>query len=213
MDDGPVPNDIRWERRPIDALSAAAGLAALVVGMIAVGDSSVSGAEESVFRAINDLPGALYPVLWPFQQVGALLAGPLVALIAAAARRFRLAVMILLATASKLVLERAVKAVVTRERPTTSIGSDVHLRGDVEVVGESFVSGHAVLVTAIAGLVAPYLPGRWKVVPWVLVGLVMVGRVYVGAHNPLDVICGAGLGLAIAGCLNLAFATPRRRDH
>ena len=33
----------------------------------------------------------------------------------------------------------------------------------------------------MACLIAPYLPGRWKVLPWVLVALVMVGRVYVGA--------------------------------
>ena len=30
--------------------------------------------------------------------------------------------------------------------------------------GESFVSGHAVLVAAIACLVVPYLRGRWKIV-------------------------------------------------
>jgi hypothetical protein len=36
----------------------------------------------------------------------------------------------------------------------------------------------------------------------------MVGRVYVGAHNPLDVICGAALGVAIGSCLNLIVAVP-----
>ncbi len=45
----------------------------------------------------------------------------------------------------------------------------------------------------------PYLRGRWKVVPWVIVGLVLVARVYVGAHNPLDVLCGAALGVGIGG--------------
>ena len=179
--------------------------------MIAVRNSTVTGFEEDAFRAVNDLPGALYPVLWPFQQLGALLVGSAVAVAAAAFRRYRLAVMVLLATVAKLVLERAVKATVTRTRPGTSIGPDVHLRGDVSIGGESFVSGHAVLVPAIAGVVAPYLPGRWKAVPWTIVGLVMLTRVYVGAHNPLDVICGAGLGLAIAGCLNLAFGVPSRR--
>ena len=69
-------------------------------------------------------------------------------------------------------------------------------------------SGHAVLVAALAGVIAPYLPGRWKAVPWVLVALVMLGRVYVGAHNPLDVVCGAALGVAIASGINLLLAVP-----
>ena len=159
--------------------------------------------EASIFHAVNNLPGALYRPLWPFQQLGALAIGPVVAIAAAIARRFRLAIAALVATAAKLVLERAVKVVASRQRPGTSIGRDVHLRGDVTASGESFVSGHAVLIAALAGVVTPYLRGRWKIVPWVVVVMVMVTRVYVGAHNPLDVVCGAGLGLAIAGAINL----------
>jgi undecaprenyl-diphosphatase len=105
-----------------------------------------------------------------------------------------------------------VKAIVSRQRPGTSIGPDVHLRGDVTPTGESFVSGHAVLVAAIAGLVTAYLPGRWKIVPWVVVAMVMLTRVYVGAHNPLDVVCGAGLGLAIAGAINLVLSETARGE-
>jgi membrane-associated phospholipid phosphatase len=208
--DGSTPTGTGWVRRRNDALSASAGLVVLILGMIVVRDSSVPGLEEDAFRVVNDLPGALYPVLWPFQQLGALLVGPAVAIGAAIARRFRLALMVLLATLGKLALERAVKATVTRRRPGTSIGPDIHLRGDVSTAGESFVTGHAVLVAAIAGVLSPYLPGRWKALPWTIVALVMITRVYVGAHNPLDVICGAGLGLVIAGCLNLIFGVPRQ---
>jgi undecaprenyl-diphosphatase len=195
-------------RRRSDVLAAAVGLVVLAVGMLVVQDESVSDAEESVFRAINDLPQALYPVLWPFQQLGALLVGPVVAVGALIARKYRLAAAVLVATLLKLATERVVKAMVSRDRPGTSIGSDLELRGDVSATGESFVSGHAVLVAALAALVAPYLPGRWRVVPWVIVALVMVTRVYVGAHNPLDVICGAGLGVAIGSVLNLVFGVP-----
>jgi undecaprenyl-diphosphatase len=195
-------------RRRADVISALVGVAVLAVGMVVVRDGSVSGLEEGIFRAVNDLPGFVYPLLWPFQQLGALLVGPAVAVVAALFKRFRLALAALAATVAKLVLERVVKEMVTRERPATSVDPDVELRGDVSAAGESFVSGHAVLVTALAGIVAPYLPGRWKFVPWVIVALVMLTRVYVGAHNPLDVVCGASLGLLIAGVINLAFGVP-----
>jgi undecaprenyl-diphosphatase len=101
-----------------------------------------------------------------------------------------------------------VKGVASRQRPGTSIGRDIHIRGDVHAGGESFVSGHAVLIAALATIVSPYLPGRWKILPWAIAGMVLFTRVYVAAHNPLDVICGAGLGLAIGGLLNLAFGVP-----
>jgi undecaprenyl-diphosphatase len=197
-----------WQRREADVVMAVVGLAVLVVGMVIVRDGTVSDPEEAVFHAINDLPGALYPVLWPFQQAGAILIGPVVALVAAITKRYRLALAALTVTVLKLVLERVVKSIVSRERPGATIGADTHLRGNVPAVGESFVSGHAVLITALAAIVTPYLPGRWRVLPWVLVALVLVARVYVGAHNPLDVVCGAALGLAVGSVVNLAFGVP-----
>jgi undecaprenyl-diphosphatase len=198
----------RFIRRRVDAIAVGLGLAVVLGGMLAVRNGSVTGVEKSAFHAVNDLPGALYPALWPFQQLGNLVVGPIAAIVAALFRRFRLAAMLLVVTVAKLGLERVVKQMVSRERPGTSVGHGVHLRGDVSVHGESFVSGHAVLVAAIACVVVPYLRGRWKILPWAIVGVVMVTRVYVGAHNPLDVICGAALGLALGGCLNLAFGVP-----
>jgi glycosyltransferase 2 family protein len=198
------PAVARW-RGPLAAPAVVIGLLILAIGIVVVRNGNVPAWERSAFHAINDLPNVLYRPLWPFQQLGALAIGPTVALVAAVLRRFRLAAAVVTATVAKLVLERAVKVLASRQRPGTSIGSGVHLRGDVSAVGESFVSGHAVLVTAIAVLVTPYLAGRWKVVPWVIVALVMITRVYVGAHNPLDVLCGAGLGLAIGGATNVVF--------
>jgi undecaprenyl-diphosphatase len=200
-----------WVRRRGDVITAAIGFVVLALGMVAVRNGTVTAPEESAFRAVNDLPGALYPVMWPWQQLGTLVFAPLVAVVALVLRRYRLAAAIVVAIVAKLALERVVKTLVTRERPGTSIGLDIETRGDVSVRGESFVSGHALLITALAGLVAPYLPGRWKIAPWCVAAGVLIGRVYVGAHNPLDVVCGAALGIVIASCLNLAFGVPAER--
>jgi membrane-associated phospholipid phosphatase len=57
------------------------------------------------------------------------------------------------------------------------------------------------------------LRGHWKLVPWVFVVLNGVARVYVGAHNPLAVIGGAGLGLVIGGLLNVLVAPVESSDE
>jgi undecaprenyl-diphosphatase len=212
MDGRDTPADRRRARRRGDVVAAVAGLAVLGSGMLAVRHGTVSDPEESVFELVNDLPEALYPVLWPFQQLGALLAGPVVAVVALIMRRYRLALAALLATVAKLGTERLVKAMVSRQRPGTSVGPDIHVRGDVSVIGESFVSGHAVLIAALATIITPYLHGRWRLVPSVVVALVLVARVYVGAHLPLDVLCGAGLGLAVGSVLNLLVGVPAESE-
>jgi undecaprenyl-diphosphatase len=202
----------RVTRRPQDAVIVVVGAIVLAAGMILVRDGDVSRFERSVFRKINDLPGALYPVLWPFQQLGSLFMGAVVAVIATLLRRYRLAIAAILVTLAKLATERSVKVIVSRSRPGTSIGPDVHMRGAVHAIGEAFVSGHGVLAAGLAGVITPYLPGAWKVAPWVVVLLVMFTRVYVGAHNPLDVVCGVALGLVIAGVVNLALGVPDGRE-
>ena len=204
---------LAWRRRRGEAIAAAAGLGVLVAGILVVRHGTVPGWEERLFDVINDLPGWLYPPIWAFQQLGVLIVGPVVAIVAAVTRRFRLALAALIATGAKLVLEQTVKTLVDRQRPATSIGGDVELRGDVPTHGESFPSGHAMLAAALAAVVAPYLPPRWRALPWVLVAIVMLARVYVGAHNPLDVICGAGLGLAIGSCINIALGVPAGRTR
>jgi hypothetical protein len=64
------------------------------------------------------------------------------------------------------------------------------------------------LVIVCGFLVAPYLKGWWKVLPWALAAAVCLSRLYLGAHFPLDVIAGAGLGMLIGGVLNLVFGVP-----
>jgi undecaprenyl-diphosphatase len=188
---------------------ALAGLVIVAICALIVRDGTVGSAERDVFHAINDLPAWLYRGLWPFQQFGNLVIALVVGVVVAALlRRWWVAAAVAGAVVLKLVLEHLVKEIVQRSRPGTSIG-DITMRGDVSASGLSFVSGHAVIVTAVAGLLTPILPRPWKWVPWVFVVLNGVARIYVGAHNPLDIIGGVGVGLVIAGLLNALLAATR----
>jgi undecaprenyl-diphosphatase len=77
------------------------------------------------------------------------------------------------------------------------------LRGDVPARGASFPSGHVILAAAIAAVLSSALGPGWVWLPWLLTFLVLLGRVYVGAHNPLDVTAGLGAGMLIGGVLEI----------
>ena len=195
----------RWRRRD-HLLCAAGGLGVLVLCGVIASSGKVSGPEKWVLHRINDLPQWVYRPMWVFQQFGNLVvAFGVVLVIAIVLRNWRLAVAAVAAVGLKLYSERLVKKVVERQRPGRSVG-DVILRGDVSAAGLSFVSGHAVITAAMATVLMPVLHGRWRIVPWVFVVLNGVARMYVGAHNPLDIVGGVGLGVCIGGLLNAALA-------
>ncbi len=190
---------------------ALAGLALLAVCSAVVAGGTVSRPEREAFLWVNRLPDGLESPLWIFQQAGNVVVATLVtAAVGLVVRNRRLVPAAALAAASKLVLERIVKLIVERPRPGTSIGDQAILRGHVPVDGLSFVSGHATITTAMAVLLTATLPVRWRAVPWVFVALNGLGRVHAGAHNPLDIVGGVGLGLAI-GATTVALLVCRGR--
>jgi undecaprenyl-diphosphatase len=192
-----------------DVVVLVASLAVFAICAVVVADGRVGSLERAVFHAVNGLPGWLYRPMVLFQYLGVLAMPVVVAAGALAFRRWRLAAALVLVVPFKLAAERVVKLLVQRERPGTTV-PDAILRG-VHPAGLSFVSGHAIITFAIAGLLGLVLPRRWAVVAFVLATLNAVARVYLGAHNPLDVVGGAAVGLAIAAVLDLVLDVAR--DH
>jgi membrane-associated phospholipid phosphatase len=185
--------------------SAALGALVLASSVLAARGAEIPAWEQRVFRAINGLPRWLFVPLWPVMQLGNLAVGTAAGMVVAlAAGELPVAIGVAVAAGLKLVAERVIRQRITthlpaRQRPGTSQPHAI-LRGrDVPSSGWSFPSGHAVLIAAITLVVAPVLPAGWELVPAALTLGVMVGRVFVGAHNPLDVTSGAGAGLVVGG--------------
>jgi undecaprenyl-diphosphatase len=188
-------------------LLAGAGAVVLALSIFWARYPELHPAEMRIFRAINRLPGWLYWILWLPMQLGNLVVGCLAGVAVALWKGdLGIGLAVVAATIVKLVVERVVRRemaayLTVRQRPGTSEPGAI-LRGkDVPRSGMSFPSGHVILVSGITGLLALSLEWEFAWIPWVLTALVMLGRVYVGAHNPLDVTAGLGAGLLIGAGL------------
>jgi glycosyltransferase 2 family protein len=171
----------------------------------------VPGIEVGAFEAVNDLPDPLYWPMWTLMQLGNLFVVPVVVVLALLVRRWRLAAELAVAGIFVWLVAKVVKALFERGRPGELL-EDVTLR-HAPAAGNGFISGHAAVAAAIAMVLSPYLDKRWRIVVWVLAAMVSVGRVYVGAHLPLDVIGGAAFGIGVGALIHLAMGVPEAKSR
>lgn len=188
------------------AVESAIGLALLVTSRLALGDpvESIPGWEVTAFEAVNGLPGVLRWPLWPITQLGTVgmyIVGG--AAVYALTRRVRPAVATAVAVLLAWLASRAVKHVVGRGRPDDVL-SDLVVRGG-RPDGDGYVSSHTSIAVALATVVTALVPGRWRWVPFPVAALVGVARLHDGAHLPLDVVGGAGLGVVCGVAVAVAF--------
>ena len=101
---------------------------------------------------------------------------------------------------SVALLGMLVKYGVGRPRPHQVLDSSFAIRALKAIDGPSFFSGHASSSFAIVGLLWLFFkdqkPWFWIFFSWPI--LYSFSRVYIGVHYPLDLLCGAGVGLLAA---------------
>ena len=105
---------------------------------------------------------------------------------------------------------KVVKNVIERGRPAELL-SDVEVR-EAGIHGQGYVSGHAAVAFAVATVSAGLLPRDRRWAPFALASVVALTRVYYGAHLPLDVIGGGGLGV-VCGVTAAAASDLARPDR
>lgn len=172
----------------------------LAVGCAVVGVSAAISAapgphriERAVFRDVNELPDWLHPAVWVVMQLGALGVAPAVGAVAWKTGRHKLAARMVVAATLDWGLAKGVKRVVRRGRPLDLVPR-TRIRGKA-ATGLGYLSGHAAIATSLmVEATEMELP---KPAAGALAGVVALSRLYVGAHLPLDVVGGVGLGLIV----------------
>jgi membrane-associated phospholipid phosphatase len=211
--EAPVPTDRRgrlagarpWGRHATEA-AAGAGLFALSWLLLADRTDTVPGWEADVFEVANGLPGPLGWPLWPVMQLGTVGMGLVVAAVVyALTRRWHPTLAIASAVLLAWVTAKVIKEAIQRGRPDDLLDG-VDLRSS-HYSGFGYVSGHTTVAFALATVLTPVLPGRWRWVPLPLAAVVGFSRMFFGAHFPLDVMGGAGLGILCGLVASLAFGT------
>jgi membrane-associated phospholipid phosphatase len=107
------------------------------------------------------------------------------------------------------VLAHVAKAIADRPRPY-EVMADAVLRQQ-PAHGTSFPSSHTAVTVAVVIALVPFLARPLAAVAIAYAVLVGWSRVYLGVHYPLDVLAGAGIGIAVGGVVLLALRTLLRR--
>jgi undecaprenyl-diphosphatase len=193
--------EARRDRTQEPGPGTAATLAVLAVGLVILGLSAlpidadnVGGLEEDVFRFLNDDLWLPYWPTWVVMQAGSVAILPIAVVAALLARRKRLALTAGVAGALVYGMGKVMRHLVVRERPAKILEA-VIIRGDPSL-GTGYLSGHTALAVSLAAAATPYLGWRGRIAVWTVAAAVGIARIHVGAHMPLDVVGGAGLGLA-----------------
>jgi membrane-associated phospholipid phosphatase len=187
-------------------------IAAVALGLVMLASlfraTTLTDGERDLFESVNHLPDVLSTPVQAVMLLGVLVAVPVIAVVAMLFRRSRMATVILSSGCLAYAIARVAKPIVDAGRPLAVLpNTDVIIRGSI-AQGLGYPSGHAAVSAALAVAALPYLNGRYRWLVLLVPAVVGFGRIYVGAHLPLDVIGGWAIGVGSAFAVHLIAGRP-----
>ena len=211
-----------WPKRPARvprawAAGLLAGVGAALFGAAALVLKAGSvGWDKALFRFLNDVPPAVASVLTPvshlFLPVGIVVVVVLAVSYVVARNRSIMPVAAgVVAAGAAWALANLAKAVANRPRPYEVVAGAVLRQHPAH--GTSFPSSHTAVTVAVMIALVPFLPRALAGVAIAYAVLVGWSRVYLGVHYPLDILGGAGIGIAVGGVILLALGVLLRHGQ
>ena len=184
----------------------AAGAALFEGSRVLARRKGIDPTEEAIFRAVNEAPDELTFPVRGVMQMGTFITVPIAATVALLSGRRELAAAIGLGGTAAWVLAKQAKPLGGRPRPAVvldAVRTRERIEGDL-----GWVSGHAAVATTIAA--TTWVGGPRWLRSFLVVGATTTayGRMYVGAHLPLDLVGGAGLGMMISAVVRRLLPAP-----
>jgi membrane-associated phospholipid phosphatase len=174
----------------------------LFAGCALLGAVGTTGWDAELFRVLNEVPPGLATLLTPLSRLflaAGLSTAAILALIYVVIRNRSALPVLVAATAAAVAFLAAnlAKIVADRSRPYEVITHAVLRQQPAH--GTSFPSSHTAVAVATVIALRPFVARPVAVVAVGYAVLVGLSRVYVGVHYPLDVLAGAGIGMAVGG--------------
>lgn len=155
----------------------------------------IVGLNRQVFYDLNNLSNIYkVPSLIITEALGAGYPIAICVIVPIIFKRYKLAWRFFVTVGAAGVLMEIAKIIVKEPRPIVLLHGHLHARA-VETGLTSFPSGHQSVATAMALTLWIILPKKYKILSIIWIVLVAFSRVYLGVHNPIDIIGGIGIGL------------------
>lgn len=181
-------------RRKISSVWVASVFALALATVLVVSGFGYSGTENLMILWVNGLSDSLEPLFQIFTLFGSEFVLVPVLIILWYVRRYRTALLAVIAAGGAYVMSLVLKNLVASERPYVVL-PDIQQRATELTM--AFPSGHTSFAAALVTLLVLEFGGRWKWAASVWICAVAISRIYLGVHSILDVVGGAALGIAV----------------